>query len=81
MWKIRELRRFPLMKTDILQGWGKSRIIDPAPTGAAKPDAPISAADAVASGIAMPAFLAVHPVTGRPILIDNSRAREGFKDG
>lgn len=27
VWKIREMRRFPLMKTDIFQGWGKSRII------------------------------------------------------
>jgi hypothetical protein len=22
-----------------------------------------------------------HPVTGQPIVLDNSRAREGFKDG
>lgn len=35
VWKIRELRRFPLMKTDIFQGWGKSRIGTPDP-GAAK---------------------------------------------
>jgi hypothetical protein len=27
VWKIREMRRFPLMKTDIFQGWGKSRIV------------------------------------------------------
>ena len=27
VWKIREMRRFPLMKTDIFLGWGKSRII------------------------------------------------------
>jgi hypothetical protein len=32
VWKIREMRRFPLMKTDIFQGWGKSRVgaLDPA---------------------------------------------------
>jgi hypothetical protein len=29
VWKIREMRRFPLMKTDIFLGWGKSRIVDP----------------------------------------------------
>jgi hypothetical protein len=27
VWKIREMRRFPQMKTDIFVGWGKSRII------------------------------------------------------
>ena len=27
VWKIREMRRFPLMKTDIFLGWGKSRIV------------------------------------------------------
>jgi hypothetical protein len=45
-WKIRELRRFVLMKTDVFAGWGKSRSVD---------------------GLAMPAFLARHPVTGKPI--------------
>ena len=29
IWKIREMRRFPLMKTDIFQGWGKNRIGSP----------------------------------------------------
>jgi len=26
VWKVRELRRFPLVKADVFQGWGKSRI-------------------------------------------------------
>jgi hypothetical protein len=67
-WKIRELRHFPLVKTDIFQGWGKSRIVDPVPSGANKPDAPVPAADAVAAGLAMPAFLDTHPVTGKQIV-------------
>jgi hypothetical protein len=62
VWKIREMRRFPLMKTDIFQGWGKSRIVDPAPAGASKPDAA-----STAPALAMPAFLAAHPVTGAPV--------------
>jgi len=41
-WKIREMRIFPQMKTDIFQGWGKSRIVEPAPAGAGAPDAPPS---------------------------------------
>ena len=67
-WKIRELRRFVLMKTDIFQGWGKSRIVEPAPTGPNAPDAPVPAADAVAAQpLAMPPFLGVHPVTGKAV--------------
>jgi hypothetical protein len=66
-WKLRELRRFPLMKTDIFQGWGKSRIVDPAPTGPGAPDSAIPAADAAAPGLAMPAFVAANPVTGKAV--------------
>jgi len=67
VWKIRELRRFPLLKTDIFLGWGKSRFSDPTPTGAHAPDAPIPREDAVAQGLAMPAFIGRHPVTGRSV--------------
>jgi hypothetical protein len=68
VWKIREMRRFPLMKTDIFLGWGKSRIVDAVPGGAHAPDAPVPAADAAAAGLAMPAFLGAHPVTGKEIV-------------
>jgi hypothetical protein len=68
VWKIRELRRFPLMKTDIFQGWGKNRIVDPVRTGTNAPDAPLPSADAVAApALAMPPFLGVHPVTHRTV--------------
>jgi hypothetical protein len=60
VWKIREMRRFPLFKADYDQGWGKSRIVDPAAAGA---DAPAPAAD----GLTMPAFFQKHPVTGKVI--------------
>jgi hypothetical protein len=61
VWKIREMRRYPLMKTDIFVGWGQSWIVDPVPTGANAPDAPSARA------LVMPAFAAVHPVTGKAI--------------
>lgn len=64
VWKFRELRRFVLMKTDIFLGWGKSRIVDPVPAGTFAPDAPVPSADAAEPGLAMPAFLMPHPVTG-----------------
>jgi predicted transcriptional regulator len=67
VWKIRELRRFPQMKTDIFQGWGRNRIVEPAPSGSSAPDAGIPEPDRAASGLAVPAFLGPHPVTGQPI--------------
>src|SRR4030095_16739970 len=27
VWKVREMRRFPLMKADVFQGWGKGRLV------------------------------------------------------
>ncbi len=65
VWKLRELRRVVVMKTDIFQGWGKSRLVDAMPTSANAPDAPIAKADAPL--LAMPAFLGVHPVTGKAV--------------
>jgi hypothetical protein len=67
VWKIREMRRFVQMKTDIFLGWGRSRIVEAAPSGAHAPDVPVPAADAAPPGLAMPAFLAPHPVTGRAV--------------
>lgn len=67
VWKIREMRRFPLMKTDIFLGWGQSRIVDPVPTGVNAPDSPVPNVDIADLGLAMPAFLGVHPVTGKPV--------------
>jgi hypothetical protein len=67
VWKIREMRRFPLMKTDIFQGWGANRFADPVPTGANRPDAALPTTDTATAGLAMPAFLGVHPVTGKPL--------------
>src|SRR5690606_2296357 len=67
VWKIREMRRFVQMKTDIFQGWGRNRIVETAPTGANAPDAAVPAADVAPPGLAMPAFLGTHPVTGRAV--------------
>ena len=64
VWKIREMRVFPLFKTDYYQGWGKSRIVDPAPAKEFAPNRPVPAADAGDNVI--PAFLP-NPVTGKPV--------------
>jgi hypothetical protein len=60
VWKILEMRRFPVMKTDYDIGWAKSWIVDPAPTGAGRPDAPSPATTA-------PPPFARHPVTGKTV--------------
>jgi hypothetical protein len=62
VWKIREMRRFPVLKTDYYQGWGKSQIVDAAPEKAFAPNRPLPAADA--GDKVIPAFLR-HPVTGK----------------
>jgi hypothetical protein len=67
VWKIREMRRFPLFKTDYYQGWAKSRIVEPVPAGDHAPDAPVPVEDRAALDLATPAFLERHPVTGRPV--------------
>jgi hypothetical protein len=61
------MRRFVLMKTDIFQGWGRNRMVEAAPTGSHAPDAKLPAADVAAAGLALPAFLGPHPVSGKTI--------------
>ncbi len=64
VWKIREMRLFPVLKTDYTLGWGKSRIVDAAPEKGFAPNRPVPAADAGERVI--PAFLR-HPVTGKAV--------------
>ena len=37
IWRIREMRMFPLMKTEYAQGWAKSQVVDPPPDRATRP--------------------------------------------
>ena len=66
LWKVREMRVFPLFKADYSEGWGKSRLVETL-TGALKPDRPLPAEDRVEQDRAVPAFVAAHPITGKPI--------------
>jgi hypothetical protein len=67
LWKVREMRVFPLFRSAYGMGWGKSRIVDVAQTGVLAPDRPLPAADAGAQDRIIPAFVAKHPVTGKAI--------------
>ena len=65
LWRIGEMRLFPLLKSDYYKGWAKSQIVDTAPTGAHRPRLP--APDALSKNdVAVPAFLYANPVSGQP---------------
>ena len=67
LWKVREMRVFPLLRADYDKGWGKSRLVETVPAGALAPDSPLPAADAGAQDRLIPAFITRHPVTGRGV--------------
>jgi hypothetical protein len=66
VWRISEMRIFPLMKTDYYQGWAKSVVVDPPPAEAQAPNRPVPRGDALTAG-AVPEFFAPNPVTGKPV--------------
>ncbi len=67
LWKVREMRVFPVFRSTYAEGWGKSRIIETAPAGPLAPDAPLPAADAGAQDRLVPNFVSAHPVTGAAV--------------
>lgn len=67
LWKIREMRVFPVFRSDYAKGWGRSRIVEATPAGALAPDRALPAADAGAQDRIIPAFVSAHPVTGKAI--------------
>jgi len=66
VWRIREMRIFPILKTDYSEGWAESAIVAPPPAEAHAPDRPVPAADAMTPG-SIPAFFVANPVTGKPV--------------
>jgi hypothetical protein len=67
VWRIREMRTFPVINTDYYQGFHKSRLAAPAPPPNARPDRPSPDAAAVKAGGAVADFYYANPVTGRPV--------------
>ena len=66
IWKVREMRVFPLLRSEYSKGWGKSRIVEN-PGGAVAPDQPLPTADVGLQDRVIPALVSTHPVTGRQI--------------
>lgn len=73
VWRIREMRLFPVMRTDYYEGWAKSALAAPAPSDAHRPDRDVPAADRMTPG-SIPVFFGAHPVTGDAVrLPDGAR--------
>lgn len=67
LWKVREMRVFPVFRATYAEGWGKSRIVEAAQEGALAPDQQLPAADSGAQDRLVPNFVAAHPVTGSAV--------------
>jgi hypothetical protein len=64
VWRVREMRVFPMFRSEYSLGWGKSRLHQP--QGAA-PDRPLPAGDAGQEERVLPAFVSVNPGTGKAV--------------
>ena len=86
IWKIKALRYFPFWHGTFDEGWAHTPI-DFVPMASVTypedphgPDALIQPRPRLWPATDIVPFHYPHPVTGKPIQIDNSRAREGFAD-
>jgi hypothetical protein len=66
IWRIREMRIFPLMKTEYSRGWAKSQVVDPPPAKEHAPDRAVLASDRMMPG-AIPVFFLPNPATGKAV--------------
>jgi hypothetical protein len=88
VWKIRRMGYFPFWHGTFQDGWaktpidflpmyGKDRLYPDDPFG---PDELVEPTPRLWPATDIVPFPYAHPVTGEPIICDNSRAREGFTD-
>src|SRR5262249_40015165 len=68
IWRIREMRVFPIMATDYYSGWAKSRLVTPPPDAELAPDAAVPPGDrgTLTEGV-IPVLLEKNPVTGKAV--------------
>lgn len=66
IWKVREMRLFPVFRSDYRTGWGTNQT-EPVPTGPLAPDHPVPSADQGATPDLIPSFHAPNPVTGHEV--------------
>lgn len=86
VWKIKAIRYYPFWHGTFIEGWAKTpidyipmatKLYPEDPNG---PDALIDPQPRLWPATDTVPFHYPHPVTGKPIVLDNSRAREGFTD-
>jgi hypothetical protein len=86
IWKIKALRYYPFWHGTFADGWQKTPIdFIPMfktcyPADPLGPDTLMDPQPRLWPATDTVPFHYPHPVTGKPVMIDNSRAREGFKD-
>ncbi len=78
IWRIREMRMFPLMKTEYAQGWAKSQVVDPPPAKEHAPDWPALKSDVMTPG-AIPVFFQPNPATGKSVTLPASGKTVGHE--
>ncbi len=78
IWRIREMRIFPLMKTDYAQGWAKSQVVDPPPAKEHAPDRPVLASDVMSVG-AIPVFFIPNPASGKNVHLPSGTKTVGHE--
>ena len=78
IWRIREMRIFPIMKTEYALGWAKSQVVDPPPAKEHAPDRPVPASDATKPAV-IPAFFAPNPATGKPVSLPSGARTVGHE--
>ena len=57
LWKVQEMRVFPLFRSEYSKGWGKNRIVETAQAGALAPNMPLPADDTGEQDRIIPAFV------------------------
>ena len=67
IWKVREMRVFPIFRSDYSEGWGKSRIVEAARQVRWRPTSRCLLPMQASRTALVPAFVSTHPVTGKPI--------------
>ena len=78
IWRIREMRIFPLMKTDYAQGWAKSQVVDPPPAKEQAPDRPVLASDVMSAG-GIPVFFIPNPASGKNVSLPSGTKTVGHE--
>jgi hypothetical protein len=70
IWRIREMRIFPIMATDYYQGWAKSRLVRSPVTAQYAPDKRVPAIDqGTLTDGAIPVFFPDNPVTHKTVIL------------